>query len=342
MRHLIVLLSVLVACDDETETETEETIELADYSAPGADTPGTFDERITGSTGVALKIQVWFPTETAGDVVLYDGLLAGEAVDDARPLCDSPRPVLVFSHGNGGFRWQTAFLMEHLASHGWVVAAPDHTFNTFLDGDSEQFLDVILRRPVDLQDTYDWLVAQSAASDSPLAGCIDEADGYAVSGHSFGGYTAYATAGADIIDPYTEAVDNLGDPRVWAAIPLAPWDAGGTIDGGNAAIAVPVMTIGGTLDETTPWSMVSGLHADVTVTPRYLAEMTTSGHYTYAPVACQIYADGDGCGDSFLDLDIAAEIVNTATLSFLESIRLSPEAIDQLPAASDELIWTQE
>ena len=35
-------------------------------------------------------------------------------------------PLVVFSHGNAGFRDQSTFLMTWLASWGIVVAAPDH------------------------------------------------------------------------------------------------------------------------------------------------------------------------------------------------------------------------
>ena len=40
-------------------------------------------------------------------------------------------PLLVFSHGNSGYRQQSTFLTTHLASWGFVVAAPDHVGNTF-------------------------------------------------------------------------------------------------------------------------------------------------------------------------------------------------------------------
>jgi predicted dienelactone hydrolase len=48
-------------------------------------------------------------------------------------------PVLVFSHGWNGFRAQNTFQVEELASHGYVVAAPDHTYGAvatiFPDGE---------------------------------------------------------------------------------------------------------------------------------------------------------------------------------------------------------------
>ncbi|GAC1658462.1 MAG: hypothetical protein NVS9B15_20210 [Acidobacteriaceae bacterium] len=38
-----------------------------------------------------------------------------------------PFPLIVFSHSTGGGRRQSTFLCEHLASHGYVVAALDHS-----------------------------------------------------------------------------------------------------------------------------------------------------------------------------------------------------------------------
>lgn len=50
----------------------------------------------------------------------------------------APYPVVLFSHGNGGFIAQTSYLMEELASHGYVVVSIGHTYNTpvnvFSDG----------------------------------------------------------------------------------------------------------------------------------------------------------------------------------------------------------------
>ena len=41
---------------------------------------------------------------------------------------DTPFPLLVFSHGWSGFRAQNTFQMVALASQGYVVAAPDHSY----------------------------------------------------------------------------------------------------------------------------------------------------------------------------------------------------------------------
>src|SRR5262249_19714316 len=92
-----------------------------------------------------LTIELWYPATDAyagKDVAessrdAYD-LLPGfppawqEAVRDAAPRSGS-YPLVAFSHGFGGHRRQSTFLCTHLASHGYVVAAVDHTGNTVFD-----------------------------------------------------------------------------------------------------------------------------------------------------------------------------------------------------------------
>jgi len=59
------------------------------------------------------------------------------------PLSDDmPQyPILLFSHGWSGFRAQNTFQVEELASHGYIIAAPDHTYgaiaSVFPDGEVE-------------------------------------------------------------------------------------------------------------------------------------------------------------------------------------------------------------
>ena len=50
------------------------------------------------------------------------------------PISDAETsyPVLLFSHGWGGFRAQSTFLMQELASHGYVVAALEHPYGSLL------------------------------------------------------------------------------------------------------------------------------------------------------------------------------------------------------------------
>ncbi len=45
---------------------------------------------------------------------------------------NGPYPVLIFSHGWNGFRQQSTFLMQELASHGYIVAALEHPYGARL------------------------------------------------------------------------------------------------------------------------------------------------------------------------------------------------------------------
>ena len=164
---------------------------------PGPFTAGTAESTFVGRTGVEMNVQVWYPSMSEDDDLhRYDALLAFNAVDTPEPACSSTRPVLAFSHGNQGMRWQSPFLVEHLVSHGFVVVAPDHTGNTVFDYDRSRMPEVTFRRPFDVIDAVDWLYGTAPDLVPGLGDCLDEADGYAVSGHSFGGYTATALGGA--------------------------------------------------------------------------------------------------------------------------------------------------
>lgn len=59
-------------------------------------------------------------------VTSHLGLVRTHAVEGAPAAALGPRPVLVFSHGRGGYRQHNTFQVEHLVSHGYVVAAIEH------------------------------------------------------------------------------------------------------------------------------------------------------------------------------------------------------------------------
>lgn len=175
-----------------------------------------------------LPVEVWYPATdayagqdldeaTRDHYEIFPGLPPSpqDAVRDAEAAGGTRVPV-VFSHGFAGHRRQSTHLCTHLASHGYVVAAPDHVGNTTADvigvmmgGASMDDLGGYVERsaadrPADASRTLDALL-------SGELGLEVADDGAGIAGHSFGGWTSLQTAGID--------------ERIRAALPLAP--AGG-------------------------------------------------------------------------------------------------------------------
>jgi pimeloyl-ACP methyl ester carboxylesterase len=103
----------------------------------------------------AIMLQVWYPAENVRGFPLalwmesadlmgpaladylelptyfLDHLIYSQSHAYANAPLSNDRdvyPLLLFSHGWNGFRAQNTYQMEELASHGYVIAATDHTF----------------------------------------------------------------------------------------------------------------------------------------------------------------------------------------------------------------------
>ncbi|MEO1095054.1 MAG: alpha/beta fold hydrolase [Cyanobacteria bacterium J06638_28] len=114
----------------------------------------------------------------------------------------SATQVIVISHGVASNRQTFAYLAKHLASHGYAVAVLDHAdtnteklerFLTGLEGPPDS--QTLLNRPQDISALLD-VLEQKAEAQPELQGLTLEAVG--VLGHSLGGYTALAAAGAQL------------------------------------------------------------------------------------------------------------------------------------------------
>ena len=81
----------------------------------------------------SLPTEIWYPAlPPAGEGARASHPLGlpYDAFPDLVPIA-GPCPLVVFSHGNSGYRQQSTFLTTRLARAGFVVAAPDHVGNTF-------------------------------------------------------------------------------------------------------------------------------------------------------------------------------------------------------------------
>jgi predicted dienelactone hydrolase len=238
---------------------------------------------------------------------------------------DGPFPVVLFSHGFAGFPEQSVDLTTHLASWGFVVAAPDHVERSLsgLLGTAAQGVTPSSDAEV-LTATLDLVLAEADAGGAPpLAGLVDP-DRVAVVGHSAGAGAAYAVAAAD------DRID------AFAALSLGR----GRGDSIGAAPTVPGLVMLGEADGIIPPATTREVFATL-ATPRLLLALPGAGHLVFsdlcrigaeqggltgivATIGLDIPADllrlaSDGCGDAYPPVDEAFPAIDATTLAFLRA-----------------------
>ena len=199
-----------------------------------------------------------------------------EAVREAPVRSGSrPFPLILFSHGNAAIRWQSFSLATHLASHGYVVAAPDHPGNTLfdqidLDSTRAQLGAHVIDRPHDVS-----LVLQliEAGELSPVDASAD-CEQVGLCGHSFGGFTSLMLAhpSAPFLKPCFKSV-------VAIATPAAGLSAMGL---GLGGLQIPVLLVAGIDDETVPLGPEIQVPYDSASAPKALLKVAGAGHVSFS------------------------------------------------------------
>jgi predicted dienelactone hydrolase len=346
----------------------------------GPDEPGPFAVGVTNveiddgqGEGRVLPITLWYPAEPVAqdpedDPFVYGiGLTPGVnlveldspmgVVEDAPGDPRGPFPVVLFSHGNGGVRQQSFFMTEWLASHGFIVAAPDHVGNTILDAVLETDIPTIeaaVLRPTDMSRTLDAVFRESDDPGSPLAGMADDLR-VGIAGHSFGGFTSFRVAGATIdqallveecmamdggllcSDLETVTIpSSQADDRVMAALPQAPGGAIAMLPSmGFEDVSVPTMIQAGNADQTTPLDEESVAPYEQLTVPSSLLVIDQAGHFTFSDMCRFIEAVdpallealgedvtdilGDGCGEANIPWPVAHDVINAYATDFFHT-----------------------
>lgn len=272
---------------DTTTAPTGDAADDGADDAPAPDEPGPFPVGRRTETATdpergdrSLTVEVWYPAAAEGEPSPYELIPgvefpAGLSTVDAEPSPDGPFPVVVFSHGSGGLRQQTATIVETLVSHGFVVVAPDHAGNTAIDqltGTETDRATTAINRVGDVGFLIDQ-IEQGA-----LAAELADIEHLAVMGHSFGGFTALAVAGGFGAIPADERVD--------AIVPLAP--ASSLLDDETlTAIDVPMLIVTGSADETTPLDPESTRPLELAAGDARLVEIA-GGSHTVVTNICDI------------------------------------------------------
>ena len=319
-----------------------------------------------------LTVDVWFPLDDDVDTAAlspqqytllptayYESPDAFAATAD-QVAGDGPFPLVVYSHGSGGLRYLHSSYTEALASYGYVVAAPDHTGNTVFDrlsGGGAPFQEIAFDRPNDVAEVITSFTDRADPAAGPFATAVD-ADRVAVTGHSFGGYTAIAIA----TGVTTELGEFAADERVDAIIPLAP-ATGDTLltDARLGALDVPMMVVVGTDDVTTPVDPnVTRLWDLSTSTPAYRVELVAGEHQTFTDLcayreALPLLPDVpefvietiedygvEGCSEGDIDAERAADLTNTYVVQFLESVfRDGPEIDESVVSPPADVVFAR-
>jgi len=173
----------------------------------------TYDPFTAGPFPVAMR------AGEAMDVTRRDRVVPYEVwYPDGRGAERTRHPLVVASHSSGGHKRQLAYLCAHLASHGYVVAAPDHVGSTAAD--SAERARRAAKNDVLTAAARDSLIARMIADRVPdlrlvitavLGGPLSKnIDGGRIGlvGWSFGGWSVLATPEVD--------------PRIGAVTALAP------------------------------------------------------------------------------------------------------------------------
>ncbi|MFJ6621936.1 alpha/beta hydrolase family protein [Kitasatospora sp. NPDC091335] len=230
-------------------------VQWTDVDRPEAAAVDAGDRRV-------VVVQLWYPAEggpagaprarylgrteqeartVSGALARYAGLpgflvdgvprARSHALPGAVPAGGGARfPVVLFSPGLGGVRTQNTVWAEELASHGYVVAALDHPYDSAVvvlaDGrtigtglaatgddaeDERRAVETTRIRAADLGFVLTRLERlDRGEGGDPLAGRLDTA-GAAVAGHSLGGAAALQAARQD--GRFTAVIDLDGYPR---------------------------------------------------------------------------------------------------------------------------------
>lgn len=286
-------------------------------AATGKQQVGVTSLRITNSAQLNLLTQqkqdremlleLWYPAEKTlptgalAQQATYDNVtkshqpfsIQANALRDAKAKTGQKYPLVVLSHGYVGYRTLMFYLAEHLASHGYVVAAIDHPQSTNAEVDAIKapyagFPDTLYHRSRDQQ----FVLSYFRAHPDALQGVINT-DAAAVIGYSMGGYGAINTVGGcfnfteQSVQAFTGSKDQATnsalkqllnscaggqypktpaelkvDPAWKAALAIAPWGGQHKLFSAEAlaAIQVPLLYLAGDQDDVSGYEGIQWLY----------------------------------------------------------------------------------
>jgi len=212
-----------------------------------------------GSPSRSLTTEIWYPTDPGPNAVN----------DENRdvPLAHNggPFPLIIYSHGFMSGRTGGGYLARHMASYGYITAAPDFPLTRFNAPGGANLLDVV-EQPRDVSFLIDQLLVLNSRSDSFLSHAVD-AQRIGLTGLSLGGMTTFLST----FHP------TLRDARVRAAAPTA----------GPACFfgpeffnqrSIPLLILHGDIDAIVPYQENGVFAFHEARPPKYLATIVGGSH----------------------------------------------------------------
>ena len=196
---------------------------------------------------------------------------------------ETKKPVIVFSHGFHGWATQSRFLMEALASAGYLVVAPNHQDATFHGGQASWIdrPEVPFRKPEGWSDSTfrdrgDDLRRLIGALRLDTRFRVADWSRLGLVGHSLGGYTVLGVAGA---------WPRWKLPGIKAVLALSPYTHPYAVHHTLSGVYPPVMYQSGSWDFfiSPVLTRPSGTY-DQTAVSKYYVEFARAGHFAWTDI----------------------------------------------------------
>lgn len=162
-------------------------------------------------------------------------------------------PLILISHGSGGWHLLYRTLAHHLARNGFIVGMPEHPFNNRNNNSLEGTVENLINRPKHLSTAINWFF------NSEEFAKFLKPDSVSIIGHSMGGYTALAVAGGvptsfphESPDGQPNQINVIPDHRVKALVLLAPASVWFMSKGALNTVNLPILMLTAEKDKYTP------------------------------------------------------------------------------------------
>jgi dienelactone hydrolase len=353
------LLLGVASCSDGSDNDANDSPPSYSYDEMGPYPVGNQTISVmNASEGRALTVEIWYPAESAqatqsiqdfaSDEIERDEIMAllvtvpeqctrreTSSSQGSQPAASpATLPLVIFSHCYECTRYSSFSLAERLASHGIVVAAPDHARNTLFDSGAMLNVEFLATRASDVSAVLDELLTEnSQALPESLQGRFD-AERVGVAGHSYGA----VTAGKVLQD----------DPRFKAGLIIAAPFESPIFPGVSAAnVEEPLLFMVAEEDNSIGSIGNTFLRAnyEAAVGPAWKIEIADAGHWSFSDIAGIVPQFNAGCGDgerqtvpgepfTYIDNVLARDITATYGMLFFAAHLLGDQEAEEALSVS--------